>query len=299
MSRLGLRSGIKLSPVTAGRNASYKLASLCITAALCSVVVTASAGGARAADWPLRGSLEPGFARWDGWQFGIQAGVANMRTDFANSAGSQVAFILRNTIQEAEFSPSSWTTVSPDANNGQVIGAFLAYNMQWDRLVVGFDMGYKYGTNSLSTAAADSISRQFVTSDQFDNQITINAQTTMKLVDYATLRGRAGYAFGNFLPYAVIGAAAGRFNYATSVTVHSVGTPLPAAPGGVPFDITQTSSVGKSNAIVGGVAAGLGVDWAITPGMFMRLEWEYVAFSPVNGSRNNLNTANLGVGMRF
>jgi opacity protein-like surface antigen len=41
------------------------------------------------------------------------------------------------------------------------------------------------------------------------------------------------------------------------------------------------------------------VDWAITPGMFMRLEWEYVAFSPVNGSRNNINTANLGVGMRF
>ena len=41
----------------------------------------------------------------------------------------------------------------------------------------------------------------------------------MKLVDYATLRGRAGYAFGNFLPYAVIGAAAGRFNYATTVTV--------------------------------------------------------------------------------
>ena len=168
MSRLGLRSGIKLSPVTAGRNASYskasyKLASLCITAAFCSVVVTASAGSARAADWPLRGSLEPGFARWDGWQFGVQAGVANMRTDFANSAGSQVAFILRNTIQEAEFSPSSWTTVSPDANNGQVIGAFLAYNMQWDRLVVGFDMGYKYGANSLNTTAADSISRQFVT----------------------------------------------------------------------------------------------------------------------------------------
>ena len=53
----------------------------------------------------------------------------------------------------------------------------------------------------------------------------------MKLVDYATLRGRAGYAFGNFLPYAVIGAAAGRFNYATTVTVHSAGHPLPAAPG--------------------------------------------------------------------
>jgi len=269
-----------------------------ITAAFCSVLAVASLGSARAADWPLRGSLDTGFARWDGWQFGVQAGVANRRTDFANSAGSQVAFILRNTIQEAEFSPSSWTTVSPDANNGQVFGAFFAYNMQWDQLVVGFDMGYKYGANSLNTTAADSISRQFVTSDQFINQITIDAQSSMKLVDYATLRGRAGYAFGSFLPYAVVGAAVGRFNYATTVTVHSAGQPIPPAPG-VAFDTTDTSSVGKSNAIVGGIAAGLGVDWAITPGMFMRLEWEYVAFSPVNGSRNNLNTANLGVGMRF
>lgn len=277
MSRLGLRAGI--------------------AAAFCSVIVTASAGGARAADWPLRGSLEPGFVRWDGWQFGVQAGLANMRTDFANSAGSQVAFILRNTIQEAEFSPSSWTTVAPDTTNGQVYGAFLAYNMQWDQLVVGFDMNYKYAS-SVSTTAADSISRQFVTSDQFDNQITIDARSTMKLVDYATLRGRAGYAMGSFLPYAVVGAAVGRFNYATTVTVHSAGQPIGAAPG-VPFDTTDTSSVGKNNAIVGGVAAGLGVDWAITPGMFMRLEWEYVAFSPVNGSRNNINTANLGVGMRF
>jgi opacity protein-like surface antigen len=76
------------------------------------------------------------------------------------------------------------------------------------------------------------------------------------------------------------------------------GAPTGGAPG-VPFHIIQTASVGKNNAIVGGVAAGLGVDWAITPGMFMRVEWEYVAFSPVNGSRNNINTANLGVGMRF
>jgi opacity protein-like surface antigen len=293
MSGMGLHSGIKRSPVTAGRAAS-----LCITAALCSVVVTASAGGARAADWPLRGSLEPSYARWDGWQFGVQAGLSNMRTDFANSAGSQVAFILRNTIQEAEFSPSSWTTVSPDTTTGQVFGAFLAYNMQWDRLVVGFDMGYKNAANSLNTTAADSISRQFVTSDNFDNQITIDARSSMKLVDYATLRGRAGYAFGNFLPYAAVGAAVGRFNYATTVTVHSAGQPIAPAPG-VPFDTTETSSVGKNNSIVGGVAAGLGVDWAITPGMFMRVEWEYVAFSPVNGSRNNINTANLGVGMRF
>ena len=224
-----------------------------------------------------------------------------MRSDFANITGSMVAFILRNTTIENEFSPSSWTTLSASTTNGGIYGAFLGYNMQWDRLVVGFDMNYKYAS-TLDAATSDSISRQFTTSDGFNNAVSIDARASMKLVDYATMRARAGYAFGNFLPYAVIGAAVGRFNYDTTVTVTAVGTP-PAPPnpnsGASPFNLSQSATNGKSNAIVGGVAAGLGMDWAITPGLFLRAEWEYVAFSPVNGSRSNVNTGQLGVGMRF
>jgi outer membrane immunogenic protein len=293
MSRLGLRVSIKLPLATTGRAKTF-----CVATALCSALAAASTGAALAADWPLRGSIEPaGFIRWDGWQFGVQAGLANLRTGFANSTSSQVAFILRNTIQEAEFAPSTWTTLSPDTTNGSVFGVYLGYNMQWDQLVLGWDMGYNY-VSSAGTTAGDSIARQFVTSDQFQNNIVINAQASMKLLDYATLRGRAGYAVGQFLPYAVLGAAIGRFNYATTVTVHLQGTPIAPAPG-VPFDVTNTASVGKTDAVVGGVAVGLGTDWAITPGLFLRAEWQYVAFSPVNNSRNNINTGQLGVGMRF
>jgi opacity protein-like surface antigen len=273
-----------------------------VTAAFCSVLAAASLGSARAADWPLRGAIEPaGYARWDGWQVGAQFGVGTMRSEFANITGSMVAFILRNTTIENEFAPSNWATLSSSTTNGQLFGAFLGYNMQWDRLVVGLDMNYKYAS-TLQATSADSIARQFTTSDGFNNAVSITASASMKLVDYATLRGRAGYAFGNFLPYAVIGAAVGRFNYDTTVTVHAQGTP-PAPPnpnsGASPFTLDQTATNGKSNAIVGGIAAGLGMDWAITPGLFLRAEWEYVAFSPVNGSRSNVNTGQLGVGMRF
>ena len=41
------------------------------------------------------------------------------------------------------------------------------------------------------------------------HDVTIDAQTTLKLVDYATLRARGGYAIGQFLPYMVVGAALG------------------------------------------------------------------------------------------
>jgi opacity protein-like surface antigen len=265
--------------------------------ALCTAVAMWPTERALAADWPLRGSLAPpSYARWDGWQFGVEAGWATMRNDFSNSTSPLVAFILRNTIQEAEFAPSTWATLPANTTNGPVFGGYIGYNMQWDQLVVGVDLGYKYANRA--TEASDSISRQFVTSDNFTNAVSIDARSAFKLVDYATLRARAGYAWGNFLPYAVVGVAAGRFNYGTTVTVHAAGAPIPPAPGS-PYVLDQTSSTGKDNAIVGGVAAGLGIDWAVTPGMYLRAEWEYVAFAPVNGSRSNFNAGKVGVGARF
>ena len=48
-----------------------------------------------------------------------------------------------------------------------------------------------------------------------------------------------------------------------------------------------------------GVAAGLGVDWAVTPDVFVRAEWEYIAFGGLNKTRPKLNTGYLGVGARF
>jgi outer membrane immunogenic protein len=275
-----------------------------ITAAFCSVLAVASLGSARAADWPLRGSLEPGFARWDGWHAGLQMGYANMNSDPGNSTSQPISFILRNTRLQSEFAPSEWTTLGPGSTNSAVYGAFVGYNMQWDNLVVGFDIGYKH-PQRLDAGATDSISRRVVTSDNIQHDVTIDAQTTLKLVDYATLRGRAGYAIGQFLPYAVVGAAVGRFNYSTTVTVSDFMTQLPLVPsppgGPIGFALLTPSTVtaGKDNSFVGGVVAGIGADWAITPGLFLRAEWEFIAFASVNGARNNLNTANIGLGLRF
>jgi opacity protein-like surface antigen len=199
--------------------------------AICVLLLTASSvERAVAADWPLRGSLAPtpAYARWDGWQLGVQAGFSNMESSSLN------------------------TTTGP------VFGGFFGYNMQWDQLVLGFDLGYKY-PSVLDTS-------------------TTTAQ--LKLVDYATLRGRAGYAIGQFLPYAVVGLAVGRFNYSD----------LNSATG---------TFAGKDNAFNVGIVAGLGVDWAVTPGAFLRAEWEYIAFAVLNGKTSQTNTGFLGVGVRF
>src|SRR5665213_2002606 len=260
-------------------------------------LVLAVPAGASAQDF-LRGSLfNSAGTRWDGINLGVQLGLSNMHADFGNSTSALVAFALRNTTVENEFSPSSLTTLPSTTTNGRQYGAFLGYNVQWDQLVVGFDLAYNR-TSSLEASASDSIARQVVTSDNVNNVVTITAQSSVTLIDYATMRARAGYAFGQFLPYAVVGAAVGRFDYANTATVHDVGTPL-AGSSVSAFNTLDTESDSKNNAVVGGALVGLGLDVAVLPHVFVRAEWEYIAFAPVGGIRTTLNTGRVGIGARF
>jgi opacity protein-like surface antigen len=274
--------------------------SFSIGLAMCAALAIWPGDRAGAADWPLRGSLAPQttYARWDGWQFGLLAGYGNMNTDFGNSTSSLVGFILRNSTLENEGAPSTWTTLPSNTTNGAVFGGFIGYNMQWDQLVLGMEFAYKH-PSIMQSGANDSLSRIFDTSDSIEHFVTIDAQTSFKLVDYAALRARAGYAWGQFLPYAAVGLAVGRFNYHTSVTVTDSQTQLPNPPGPFLGTFQQSASSGQNNAFAAGVAAGLGVDWAATANLFVRAEWEFVAFAPVNQTRTNIQVGYLGAGVRF
>jgi outer membrane immunogenic protein len=269
------------------------------TLALCGLLAVASGGGARA-DWfddlSLRGSLSGGPVRWDGIYFGAQLGASTLNTNAVAGVGPLVAYILRNTTVEAEFAPSDWTTLPSTSGNSGSYGAFLGYNTQMDKLVLGFDLGYSR-PSLLHTGVVDSITRIVHTSDGYDNTVTINAQSTARLVDYATLRGRAGYVVGQFLPYAVVGAAVGRFNVTRSaaVTVNST-DPLSVMPD---INFSQTVADGKDNAFAVGFVAGAGMDVALLPNVFLRGEWEYIFFSPVSGITSNINTVRAGLGVRF
>ena len=269
-------------------------------AALAVILLAPAAAAADLGDM-LRGSFDNGASasRWDGVHFGAQLGLTNMNAEFGDSTSSLVSYILRNTLLESEFQPSAWTTLPSSTTNGRQYGAFLGYNVQWDQLVIGFDVAYNR-FSSLNTSVSDLIAREVTTSDKITNDVTIVAQSSLRLIDYATIRARAGYAFGQFLPYAFVGAAAGRFNYSTTATVTTSGidnTTTPPTPKYGP--ITDSLTDAKDNAIVGGVVAGLGMDVALLPNVFVRGEWEYIAFAPVGGIRANINTGRVGLGVKF
>lgn len=282
------------------RTARRRVRSLPAGAALGCMLAALSAGMAMAADWPgenfLRGAVtNNSYSRWDGLNLGAQLGLTSMDTNFGGSTGQEVAYILRNTTLENEASPSSWTTLPHNITNSRNYGGFIGYSVQWEQLVVGFDAAYNRPSSALASAN-DTLARRVTTSDGVQHDVTIGASSSMKLIDYATMRARAGYAFGQFLPYAFVGAVVGRFNYTSSATVTSVETP----PAGAPFTFgPATQSNNKDNAVVGGFTVGLGMDVAVAPNTFLRGEWEYVGFAPVNGIRSGINTGRVAVGVRF
>ena len=259
--------------------------------ALLTVAAPASAADLLDDSW-LRGSIGGGPVRWDGVVLGGQLAYSSMKSDFGNSTSSQIAFLLRNSTLENEAAPSSWTTLPNKTTNAKSFGLFLGYNVQWDDIVLGGDLGYNRMSQA-DTATSDSIARIVTTSDAVRHDVSIQATSSLKLVDYMTFRGRAGYAFGQFLPYAIFGGAVGRFNYATTSTVTDVQT-NPVATFG---PVTTTDSA--NNKFGYGFVYGLGLDVAITPNIFLRGEWEYVAFNKVADIRSSLNTARVGLGVRF
>jgi opacity protein-like surface antigen len=264
--------------------------------ALCALLAALWAAPAKAADllddnW-LRGSFGGGPVRWDGVVLGAHVGYSSMNSDFGNSTSSQIAFILRNTALEDQFAPSSWTTLPHDITSSTSYGVFLGYNMQWDDIVLGADISYER-PQSLNTSAADSIGRRVTLQDGTVDDVGITASSSLKLVDYGTMRARAGYAFGQFLPYAVLGGAVGRFNYTNTSTVDLLQNSV--RPAG--FPATQTDS--QSEKFGYGFLYGLGMDVAITPNIFLRGEWEYIAFNKVGDIRSTVNTVRVGLGVRF
>jgi opacity protein-like surface antigen len=255
-------------------------------------------GRAAAADWPdlpLRGTISsPGPVRWDGFHLGGQMGLANMGTDFGSSTSQQVAYILRNSTLESEAQPSAWAALPHSSTNTRSYGGFLGYSTQQEQLIIGFDAAYNR-VSSAQIGASDSMTRVVTTTDSVQHTVMLSAQSSTKLIDYATARFRFGYAMAQFLPYVFIGGSVGRFDYSNSSTVRDS-----QLAGGVTTVFGPvTMSDAKANAIVGGFTTGVGIDVALMPNLFLRGEFEYVGFAPIGGIRSSINTGRVAIGMRF
>jgi outer membrane immunogenic protein len=242
----------------------------------------------------------PAYWNWSGFYVGGQVGWSSANFDPGKATQPLVANLLRQTTIEQEAQVSGWPNLPRSSSTGTNYGFFFGYNSQWDDIILGVEFSYNFGAN-MSAQANDLIQRSFSASDGYLYNVSVASQAAMAFKDYGTIRGRAGYVMGRFLPYAQLGVAIGRADLRRSVTVNLTGTD--ADPGNPPplpnVALNRSASDGKGDAFIYGITTGLGVDVALTENIFLRAEYEFIQFFQAQGMTTQLNTGRLGVAVKF
>jgi opacity protein-like surface antigen len=137
--------------------------------------------------------------------------------------------------------------------------------------------------------------RIFTTSDGYNNDVTIIGSSEIRVTDYGTVRAKAGWAAGNFLPYGFVGLALGRADVTRTAQVIASGT----AGGLPPYAFTDTRSEVLTGQFAYGYTAGFGVDMALMQNIFVRAEYEYIGFAAFHDLKTHIHTARVGAGIKF
>lgn len=259
--------------------------------------------GAQAADFPddlpiLRGMLResPRYVRWQGVYVGGQAAYGSSDHNFNSATKDIAAQQLALSAVEQVLAVSSWPVIGGKVSHqNSAFGGFAGYNGQWGDAVLGVDASYMHG--NFGGKASGTMARQ-KTVDDINYAATATSAASINFTDVLTLRGRAGYAIGSFLPYAFGGVALGLADSMRSSVIRSEGTYVGTPPATITdYDVTYSTVENKNRRLMVGYTFGLGTEVMLFGNVFGRAEWEYVRFTgPID---TNINTVRGGLGYRF
>src|SRR5580704_14294647 len=242
----------------------------------------------------------PVVGGWAGVYLGGQVSFSGNSGDFTNTTQAPLAYVLRELALESDVGPSGWPVLGQANHSAVGFGGFVGYNTQYERLVLGVEANYDQANLSLN--APNSPISRLVTAGSTPYDVTVTGTGSVSDLNFGTLRTRAGWALGNFLPYVFGGLAVGHSNVNIVATTYGIQNPPLGCPAGtnppcVPFSFTGTA--GKNGEWMVGFAVGGGLDVALTRNVFLRAEYEYVQFAPVANLVLDVNTVRGGLGIKF
>lgn len=268
----------------------------------------AAAPSAFADDFSILRGTQPTY-HWAGIYGGGQVGYTSSVVNFGQAASSDIGFILRNTSIEQDQQISKWSVLGSRSPRTTGVGGFLGYNIEWENLITGLELNYNHV--ALSASSGSTITRNFTdstnlpTGHHYFYNVTVTGQSALHISDIATARLRGGLETGNFLPYAFIGFAVARADFSNSATLFYTATDFPdsATPPLTPLpDLTfgpMTQGNSQNGSFAYGFATGGGLDVGLTPNIFVRGEFEYIYFAPLNGIHVTMATGRVGAGLKF
>ena len=269
---------------------------------LLAAVFLGVAQSAYAADMPdlpfLRGSLPDGISTrtvWQGYYVGGQAAVGESDMNFTGATSDIAAKMLANTAMESSGDVSSWPVGSKTSVRGNAFGGFVGYNSQWDDVVIGVEANYLHG--KFNGSQTDSMSRSFVDSNGYTDGVTYAGTASYALSDFGSLRVRAGYAIGSFLPYMFAGVGLGQADIVRTASISATEVNTSAATGFTNLQFNDSVTDAKNSHLVYGYSAGVGVDVMLMAGLFLRAEYQYLRLT--SSIDTDVNTVQVGLGYKF
>lgn len=280
-------------------------------------VFAAAAHGAWAADLPdlsdlpvLRGGITDGLSRssvnWQGAYVGGQFGYSSANMNFSNATQSITAYMLQNIAYQGTV--SSWTLLGTTSPHSAGFGGFVGYNAQWDDVVLGVEANYNRlasltGSQSNNQLPTINISSGCLAPPSGDTDlcgVKLTGTGTARLTDSLTLRGRAGYAIDNFLPYLFGGVALGLADITRSATLTQYDTFYNASSVAVAnYQTTYSSVQPNNNVFIYGWTAGAGFETMLWSGLFARAEYEYINYVSVKNISIQMSSVRAGLGYKF
>ncbi|WP_029030970.1 outer membrane protein [Salinarimonas rosea] len=260
--------------------------------------VTMLPGVAGAVDLgPLRGSQGFGVTpvtTWQGGYFGLTAGYGQMNTDATGVFAEPIARHLRGTVMENEMRVSNFIQPVVGDSKEAVYGAFAGYNFQFSEAVLGIELDFARGKQRVS--GSDTLGRSQQLSNGFLGTAVASGTFDLELDNVFTVRARAGYTIGDFLPFITGGVALAQYERTRRTDLAYSETNHPTLPSRGPFFWNETA---PSSGTAIGLAGGAGVDVALTENIFLRGEWQYAFFPDVGGAEVSLNTLRGAAGVKF
>ncbi len=239
----------------------------------------------------------PFVSRWAGFYAGVQAGMGVANMDFSRTTQPLVSHELRELLLETEDHPSTWQVLGSADTRSASLGGFIGFNNPWEGMIIGVDYTFSRTGFSLD-APMTPIARVTAPSNGLVYLTQIDGAASMHIIDFSTLRVRAGIDLGNVLPYAGIGVAIGRADLFRTATAFGTETnPATNPPTVTPFSFTESQQ--KSGALIYGWSLSGGIDILMMPNVFLRAEYEFVNFVPIWDIKASVSTGRLGIAYKF
>ncbi len=254
---------------------------------------------------------------WAGVYGGAQAGEDFNGIDFRQVPATPVqSAIAQDAILTSLAAPATGMPALPQVSTrGPSYGGFVGYNWQIDDVVFGAE--FNINRTSLHQTAVDSVTRGYYVNNGgnlYATSLYTNSQGTIDMSGYFTMRGRLGWAFGNFLPYIAAGVAFAQVDTTTKVNIGYNGTCINItsttcnlAGFGPPAPTPRYQMIGGDYPFINvshgkyqlGFDAALGMDYMVTRYVFVRGELDYLNLQYPSQIRLNTLSTRIAAGLKF